>query len=97
MRNPQFNQMRAEADGFSPCDGKPSEENIEAFMDFICRGIAEAREGELETWDDALAFAYAQLAFFRTYYCGEDPGRMPKFLKHYAPAYKKGIYDRVRP
>ena len=84
MRNPQFNQMRAGMDGFSPCDGKPSEENIQAFMDFLCRPIEEAREGELNSWDDALAFAYAQLAFFRVYYCGEEPRHMPKFLKRYA-------------
>ena len=93
MRTPQFNQVRAEADGFSPCDGRPSEANIQAFKEFLCRGIDDAREGELDTWDDVIAYAYSQLAFFRTYYCGEDPGKMPRFLKHYPPAYRRGVYD----
>ena len=84
-------------DGFSPCDGRPSEKNVQAFKEFLCRGIDEAREGELDTWDDVMAFAYAQLAFFRTYYCGEDPGKMPRFLKDFPPAYQAGLYKRVRP
>ena len=97
MRNPQFNQLRAEMDGFIPCEGLPSKENVQAFMEFICSGIEEAREGELDTWDDLLDLAYSKLAFFRVYYCGEDPGKMPKFLKHYPPAAARGMYKRVRP
>ena len=89
MRNPQFNQMRAEYDGYSPEGDKPSQANVKAFVRAIALTLHEAREGELDTWDDVLALTYDQLAFFRVYYCGENSSSMPKFLKEYRSPAKK--------
>ena len=84
-------------DGFSPSEGWPSDKNVQAFMEIICSGIEEAREGELETWDDVLVLAYSKLAFFRVYYCGEDPASMPKIRKMYGSKRRPGGLNEVRP
>ena len=97
MRKPQFNQLRAEMDGFSPCGGRPSEKNVQAFKEFLCRGIDDAREGELDTWDAVLASAYDKLAFFRVYYCAECPSRMPRFFMEYPDPMAGEVPKELRP
>ena len=77
MRKPNFKALRSEMDGYLPEGEAPSKDNIEAFLLNVCRPVDDAREGELETWDDVLELTYGALAFFRVYYCGECPSTMP--------------------
>ena len=89
MRKPSFEMMRAEFDGFLPEKNKPSKHNIRAFLKLIVQGVVDQHPQELKTWDDVLWLTYNQIAFFRVYYCGEDPSSMPKFLKQYASDWNK--------
>ena len=84
-------------DGFSPSEGWPSHENVKAFVRFLSEGIEEAPEEETDTWDDVLDLAYSKLAFFRVYYCGEDPADMPKIKKFYSSKRRPSDLNEVRP
>ena len=77
MPKPSFENMRAEYDGFRPEGAKPSEENIKAYLKLVIRGVTDWIDKPIEDWDEVLDLTYRSIAFFRTYYCGEDPGKMP--------------------
>ena len=77
MRKPCFTMMRTEFDGFRPEGDKPSEENIRAFLNFVTSSVDQWIEKPIDDWDEVLELTYGAVAFFRTYYCGEDPGQMP--------------------
>ena len=96
MRKPTFTNMRAGIDGYVPEGSKPSKRNIKAFVRNIALTLHEAREGELDTWDDVLQRTYDQINFFRVYYCGECPSKMPQFEKYYFPKAPEG-WKRPRP
>ena len=81
MRKPSFTNMRTEYDGFRPEGDKPSKENIRAFNKFIARALIDARQGEMDTWDDVLDLTQQKINFFRVYYCGECPSQMPSITR----------------